>query len=380
MRAALLILACATLCVCAAFAGGDKDKQKDKDKPKAPPKTEAAEPKTFAGKLDDARKAAKERNVPILVHVMIDGEAQNDDYREKILPDKEVLAASADIIVLLANNGTHAKKTVERLVDGQKVKKEVCSAFGTDSCALHQAVFADMFREYKDDDGALYGPQAIVLLPDGKLGTRIDTRGVPQVGEILAAIKEAVAKSGPGLSEAQLAEVKRLVDAGNASMTAHAWADATRSWNKLLAITAKSSWSAEATKGLPLCEKGLKEVLDQDLALLVPGKAAEGWSKLVAFQKECAGLPIEKEIATRLRKAEADKTIQAELAAAKLALEADQLLTEAQGFLDQKQDKKAERSVRRLLGKKYANTPAQGHARELWPDWAKEEDEKPPPK
>ena len=58
----------------------------------------------------------------------------------------------------------------------------------------------------------------------------------------------------------------------------------------LLAITAKSVWSEEAAKNLPVCEKGLKEELEKDAALLVPGKAGVfGF----ALEDECDGMTSE---------------------------------------------------------------------------------------
>jgi hypothetical protein len=108
----------------------------------------------------------------------------------------------------------------------------------------------------------------------------------------------------------------------------------------------------------------------------VPGTAAEGWKKLVEFQQTCAGLAAEKEIAARLKKAETDKAIKAEIAACKLALEADALLAEAQRARDAGDAKTAERAVRRLLAKRFAECAAAKKAREAWPEIAADEDGK----
>ena len=91
------------------------------------------------------------------------------------------------------------------------------------------------------------------------------------------------------------------------------------------------------------------------------------------MQRACAGLPVEKEIAARLKQAEAQKQLQAEIALVKLEAEADALLRAAQELADAQKDKQLEKTVRKLLGARYAATPAAGSARSLWPDWAADE-------
>jgi hypothetical protein len=355
-----------------------KPSQPQKKTPPAPPKSTApaAHVHLYTGKYDAARGIAKERNVPILIHIVLEGEAQNDEYRDKILPDRDLVAACANVIVIVANNGKHEKKTIEETVDGKPVKREVCAAYGVDSCTVHQRFWDDVYREFKEENGELLCPQLVLLAPDGKIARRINTRSVPAATEVLAAIKDAQAKAGPGLTDAELAQVKQLMQEGRVLTAAKSWPDALRAWQKLLAITPKGMWADEAQKSVPVVQAGLDSELARISALLVPGKAADGYRELLEFTKQCAGLPIEKEAKSRLAKAELTKEIKDEIAAYKLDQEADALLTEARGCFDAKQDKKGEHTVRRLLGKRYVSTPAAAKARELWPDWAKEEDAK----
>jgi hypothetical protein len=358
------ILAC--LCAPPATAIGARQK-----KPPARPAAANARLEPFVGKLSEAKTSARERNVPILIHIVIEGEAQNDEYREKILPDKELVAASAGVIVIVANNGTHPKKTIEETVDGQKVKREVCSVYGCASCAEHQRFWDDVYRDFKEDTGEMFCPQTIVLAPDGQVATRINTHAVPHASEILAALKEAELKAGPGLSAAELVEVKRLLGEGQALTAAQGWPDGVRTWHKLLAITTHGTWADQGRAGLAVAEAGLASELERGTALLVPGHAAEGYKALADLGRDCAGLPIEKEIKVRLSKAERTRELRAEIAAYKLEVEADTLLREAQALVDAKQEKKAEHVVRRLLAPRFASTPAAAQARQLWPDLAK---------
>jgi hypothetical protein len=355
-----------------------KPAQPPKKPAPTPPRPAAAAPHLdfYTGKYDAVKAVAKERNVPVLIHVILEGEGQNDEYRDKILPDRDLVAACSNVIVIVANNGKHAKKTIEETVDGKPVKREVCAAYGVDSCTLHQRFWDGVYREFKEENGELLCPQLVLLAPDGKIATRINTRSVPAVTEVLAAIKEAQTKAGPGLTVEQLAQVKQLMQEGRVLTAAKTGPDARRASHKLLAIPPRIVWADEAQKAVPVVQAGLDAELARIAALLVPGSAADGYRDLVEFSKQCTGLPIEKETKSRISKAEQTKEIKDEIAAYKLGLEADALLTEARGCFDAKQDKKGEHAVRRLLGKRYLSTRAAAKARELWPDWAKEEDAK----
>lgn len=327
----------------------------------------------FIGKWAAALQSAKARNAPILVHIILDGEAQNDEYRDKILPDKELVVASAGALVIIANNGTHARTTIERVVDGQPEKREVCAVYGSASCAEHQANWDDLYKTFREEDGQLHCPQTLVFAPDGTVTTRINTRSVPASTEILAALKAAQTKAGPGLTQAQLVEVERLLVEGRNLMSTKAWPDAWRTWQKVLAITLKSVYADEARRELANAQAAIAADLDAISAGLVPGRAAQGFQDLVDFESRIAGLPIEKEVQARIKKADADKALHDEIAAYKLSVEADALLREAQVEVDAKQDKKAEKKVRRLFAKRYAATPAAAKARALWPEWAADE-------
>jgi hypothetical protein len=350
--------------------------QHKKPAPAPTAKAPSARLEPFTGEYAAAKASARERNVPILIHVVIEGEAQNDEYREKILPDNDLIAACANVIVIIANNGKHPTKTVESIVDGQKVSREVCSVYGLDRCAQHIKFWDQVYAEFKENTGELFCPQTIVLTPDGKVATRINTHSVPQVSELVAAVKDAQQKAGFGLTEAQLTDVKRLEKEGRVLIDAKTWADAQRTWQRVLAIAPKGSWGEEAQKQVSVAQDGLASELERLTKMLVPGQAAERYRELNELDKQCAGLPIDREIKARIAKAETTKGIREEIAAYKLGLEADALLREAQSLLDQKQDRKGEHTARRLFAKRFASTAAAARARELWPDWAKDEDAK----
>ena len=56
------------------------------------------------GDLESAMKAALERNVPLLIHIILDDEEHSDRYRDAVLPDKELIELSSKIKFLCRKN------------------------------------------------------------------------------------------------------------------------------------------------------------------------------------------------------------------------------------------------------------------------------------
>lgn len=359
-----------------------KGKDKKKDEKGGPPSKAAAAPPPldpWKGKLADAKVSAKERNVPILVHVILEGEEQNDEYRDKILVDPDLLKRSAGALVIVSNHGLHERKKIDVVVDGEKTQKEVCSVYPLfDTCAQHGAAWDEIYLDFREENGDLKCPQTIVLTPDGAESGRINTSNVPEPSEISAMLVEAIAKAGPGMTEDQLALVKKSLEEGRVAQKDERWVDAWRAWSTVLGVTQKSPYADEARAAEPKALAGMQKELERIAALLVPGTAAKGYEQMTKLQADVAGTPLEKDVVARLKKADADKAIQPELKAWRLSVEADALLREANGLTDTGEAKKAEKIVRKLLGPKYAGTGAQETARKLWPDIAAEIEKTPP--
>lgn len=357
----------------AAVQGGSKDKDKKKDAALAV--VPVLDP--WRGKLDEAKASAKERNVPIVVHVILEDEESSTQYRDTILKDADLVKRSLSALVIIANNGKHERKQVEVVVDGVATKREVCSAYPMlAKCEEHTATWDDIYAAFRDEAGDLGCPQTIVLGPDAEIAGRIDTRSTPQAGEISAMIVAAIAKAGPGLTIDEFERVQRGLALGHKSAAAKEWFTAWKAWSDVLAITQKSKFADEARAEEPKALAALQAEFERIAAGLVPGTAAKAYEELTAFGAAAVGTPLEKDVALRLKKADGDKAIREELKAWRLAQEADALLREATDLTDAADKKKAEKVVRKLLGTKYAGTAAQDTARKLWPELAKEADAK----
>ncbi len=327
------------------------------------------------GDLDSARALAKERNAPFLIHMVLDGESDNDSYRDNLLVDAELVKLSVQAVVVVANNGTHKKKSIEiksAEKDGKPTKKEVCEAYPMyDSCAKHQRNWNELYGLYKEDSGDLRCPQAILYLPDGKQHQRWHDGTVPAADDLRGALLEAIKLAGPGLTQEQLEAVKKLASdarAAESSDDVATW----RSWSAVLAISARGKWADEAIAGRDAAFARIQAKVKELQAQLAPGTVVAASRALRLLVKELAGTPLEKEILQSLKKAEAQKELKEELAKARLEEEADLLLKEAETAADLGDQKKAEKAARKLFAKKYRDTGAARVGRERWPDLARE--------
>lgn len=327
------------------------------------------------GDLDSARALAKERNAPFLIHMVLDGESDNDSYRDNLLVDAELVKLSVQAVVVVANNGTHKKKSIEiksAEKDGKPTKKEVCEAYPMyDSCAKHQRNWNELYGLYKEDSGDLRCPQAILYLPDGKQHQRWHDGTVPAADDLRGALLEAIKLAGPGLTQEQLEAVKKLASdarAAESSDDVATW----RSWSAVLAISARGKWADEAIAGRDAAFARIQAKVKELQAQLAPGTVVAASRALRLLVKELAGTPLEKEILQSLKKAEAQKELKEELAKARLEEEADLLLKEAETAADLGDQKKAEKAARKLFAKKYRETGAARVGRERWPDLARE--------
>lgn len=335
------------------------------------------------GDLDSAKALAKERNVPVLIHMILDGEADNDSYRTKLLQDAELTKACAGAVVVVANNGTHGKKEIESKTASGVEKKKVCEAYPMfESCGKHQQNWDALYALYKEDSGDLRCPQAILLLPDGTQHERWHEGSVPATDDVRAALAEAVKLAGPGMTAEQLERVKQLAADGRAADKSGDAVAAWKAWSGVLALSSKGRYADEAAKGRDAAWTSVQETVAALYADLAPGKVVAAIEKLQALAKELAGTPLEKDIVQRIKKAEAQKDLKEELAKARLEAEAGALLKEAETAADLGDDKKAEKAARKLFAKKYRETGSARVGRERWPDLAEaveraEKDKKP---
>jgi hypothetical protein len=323
----------------------------------------------FLGSLSEARKASAEQNVPLLIHLILEGEEHNDQYRDQLLTHKEVVALSQHAVVIIANNGEHEPKTVKEELEGRVVERQVCSSYPWFSrCADHRASWDPLYGELADEDGGMRCPQTVIELPGGELSWRFNTANPPEAKQLIAELQKAQKKAGPGLSAEELRTVKGLVKEGRRAMDGRLWGDAWRSWAALLQIIEVGKYGEEAAAALKETESAMQAELAEQVARLVPGSAADAYAAISALTQEWLGSEMEGRARAALKRAERDKAIKEEVEGKKLELEAEEVWAEGQELLRSGEEKAAHKLLKKLLRKKYEGTPAARRVREQFPE------------
>lgn len=321
----------------------------------------------YIGELDGAIKSATERNVPILVHVVQEGEEANDRYRNGILPNEELVALSERAVVVMVNDGEHDTKT-RRIERGDEVVEEtVCVYYNTPSCADHFENWNVVYRRY-NENGNMRTPQALVLEPDGTLSTRLYAAGEPpSIGSFKSALQKLGSKLGHGLTAAEYEEARRLRGIARAKQQSKQWTEEWKAWSQLLEIQSAGPLGEEARRSAEAAHGKMKGQLDAALARCDEDFCA-GYRELVRLEQAWKKIALGKQAAKARKALEKQKDKKAALKACKLALEAEALWDKAQELLRKGSEKPARSILVKLLKKKYDATPIVSIARERYPE------------
>lgn len=357
MRCSISVMSVA-LCAAVACPTTSHALQKRK-KEEPPPRIEV-----FRGELADARTRARDRNVPLVVFVIQEGEEANERFRDDIYVNKDVIVAVQHVVVVLANDGKHEMKKIVEERGEEKVEREVCARFETPTCNEHRRHFDTCFAEF-NVEGLMQTPQTIVVLPDGVEHGRIVD--VPAPSQVVAVVQEASRKAGPGLSEEQYLEVRKLLDEGQRAHTRGKWEVSLRCWDAILAIGDAGPWADEARKTRAEALKLMQEEIDRALALLESGSVAAGYERLLELRALYEDTPVSKDLERTIRAAERNPDWADEIKAYKREVEARELLAEIEKMLAAGDETKAKGRMRKLL-RSYADTEAATIAKGRWPD------------
>ncbi len=369
LRLLLLFLGLALVATPASAQRRGKEK-KSKDKP-----VRLVRIDYFQGRLADAQAQARDRNVPIVVLAVLEGEEASDRFREQLRDNATLAQGARDAIVLLVNNGQHdTKKLKVKKPDGKSETVEVCSAFHTPSCEVHQRNWDPVYQEYvaaRIEDGAWLLPTAYVITPKNELAETLYSANPPADSAILTALRDAQRAAGPGMTLDELRQVQKLVADGRLMIRAKGWPDAYRYYTQVLDIVANGKFAEEAQAESKVASAGMLADLEAALALLTPETIRDGYTKLNEMSTTYAGSPLEKRVADALKGAARDPRWKDTVAALKLEFAADALWDEAQELIRKGEKKAADRLLRKILGKRFAATPAAERVRAQHPHLVK---------
>jgi len=327
----------------------------------------------FEGELEAARDEARKRNVPLLVLAILEGEEENDRFRGSVVGNSEIAKGTdGTAIVILTNDGTHSlKKVAVEDEEGKRVQVEVCSVFGTRSCEAHKQNWDRVYLDYTDHQGGEGEwdlPETLVIRPDGTLASRHNTGNPPPVDEFMKALLKVQRESGKGLTRDEWMLVLRELEAGRGRLQSETWAEAWRAFDAVLGVVGTGPYGTEAKAGADKALGAMRARIEAAQKLLAPETVREGFGTLLDCAQEYGGTPVEKELAAAIKEAESDKELKPLIAAYKVERAAEELWEESQELERAGDEKGARRVLRKLLGKRYTETPAAKRAREKYPD------------
>lgn len=324
-------------------------------------------PSPHLGEFDRIRQEAKERNVPLAIFVIQEGEEANDRFRDEVYFDETVIAAGRDVIVMLVNDGEHPPKKIREKGKGDRdggAEREVCSVYETPTCAAHSRYFHRIFQEYKEGD-VVRTPQLLLVLPDGKVHRRLIDEHEPKT--VVRAFEETGKVAGPSLSLEELNQVKRDLSAGRAAMNRERFAEAWHAWHGIGEKCPAGPYAKEAREGMAEAELGMREDLAAAHDLFAEGKITRGYARLIELRGACAGTPLEKETDRAVRAAEKNKEWKEEIEAHQREVEAKELWDKIVALLAEDKVRAAERQAKRILTR-YPKTRAADYVRREFPE------------
>lgn len=320
----------------------------------------------WVGELEAARVSAKERGVGLLILAMLSDEEDNDAFADNLADNRNLGIATQNVIVVLVNNGTHDQRDKTFIENGEKVTRKVCSVFHTRNCTEHQRNWDVVYRDYVlifDPEADWSLPEAIILDPEGEIHERLGEGVQPDESDIESSIKEVQRKFGLGLTVEQVRAVKAAGDIAKKRARREEWAGAYTEYQKVLALATRGRFADEADLAAKVALEKMGDALREASSKLTPESIRVGFSALMKMKVEYAGTPLEKEVATTIKKAEKDKSLKDLIEVIKSEFKAAELWEEAQALIKQGERKKALRIAKKLLGRKYASTPAAEAAR-----------------
>ncbi len=175
-----------------------------------PPKN----PVHWRADFDEAFEIALERNVPVVLAIIQDGEAENERMVPECYENKSFIELSRMCVMLVGSRGTSSEHGVlEVEVDGRT--RRICNKFGSITCPEHQEVEMAIFREYSDN-GSLDTPHHVIVHPEDRrvLGRHDDH---VERSMLMSSIRKAQREVGRGLTDEDYAEAKKnLAEAADA--------------------------------------------------------------------------------------------------------------------------------------------------------------------
>ena len=317
--------------------------------------------------LRDALALAPERNLPVVLFVTLEGEPQNDAFRDTYMDSSALAERAQDFLGLVANDGVHERVPTEvgQDAEGEPIMVELCAKYRTDTCKLHQTNMDLAWASYAVE-GELKCPTVLVLAPDGKLLARLGNGEPAAIDRILTSVDEVAKEYGKGLSEDELARVRgQLIEAERAA-GAGQWGASWRAAQAVLEVTTIERYAQPARARAEAALPAMAAQIEAALAKLATEGAVPAYTSLLALGQGLAGTPAEEDWKKAVNKLEKGKETRDAIKAFQREREAGELLEQARALFRDGETSKAEARIKTLL-RKFADTEAGRRAAEDYP-------------
>lgn len=248
----------------------------------------AAQKKTqvrwWRGTLKAAEKEAAERNVPILIALIQDGEEANERLIDEVFKQAAFVKITQGTLPVVATQKRHG--STGQLIDG--IKREVCKRLGGCTCDHHIDVEIKVFEKFFNGIQAKT-PQVMICKPNLELVQRIVDIAGPKVYE--QAVRKAQKAIGPGLdgptfrtARGNLTKAKNLIKMGR-----HLEA-----WNEVAALSKVGGSSPLVLQAQSLHKQiasKVDEVVQQALKAAGQGDYWSAMSSLESVAHDFKGTP-----------------------------------------------------------------------------------------
>jgi tetratricopeptide (TPR) repeat protein len=164
---------------------------------------------------DQAFVEARDRNVPVLVAFIQDGEAQNEQMVTECYSDRPFIRQTKLTVNLIASQGTSDRHGVAEAKGPDGTVRKVCKKFGSVTCIEHQQIERRAFLDFSTD-GTIHTPHHVLVTPDGEVITRADD--YIECSQLMSMIQMARARVGPGLDQDTYETVQENLEKGEAAL------------------------------------------------------------------------------------------------------------------------------------------------------------------
>lgn len=316
----------------------------------------------FQSDFDHAFAEAKERNVPILIALIQDGEKENERIVTETYRNRKFIDLSRGLVVLVGSRGLsteHGYEEVER--DGRT--RRICSKFGAVTCTEHQAIEVAIFREYSNN-GRVDTPLHILLHPvdHRRLGDADDYVTTARLSKL---VKKAQLEVGRGLTDDEYYEVIAELEAAKKAVEQEEYGVALEELGKIAALEAGGTL-VEGAEALVDKLMGLGyEMLAKAEKHGEAGEFGHMHALLEVLNEEFRDVRDLYRGAKRIERAHSSNPESKKAAKAlKLEPEARAELEKAEGYVDRENYAGALLTLRRIL-EKYEGTPAASESARL---------------